>query len=167
MERIVRIGSLFFVSFINLGIYAIASVLWRHRLVDLGHGALGWAAALVGWDLAYYWNHRVEHENRVLWACHVNHHSSRLFNLSTALRQPWTPFSGWVFYPGLALLGVAPAMIFEQVISRLLSARTSLSTARWATGLALSGYCISKWISAATCSQTAPFCFSASISADE
>jgi sterol desaturase/sphingolipid hydroxylase (fatty acid hydroxylase superfamily) len=105
------IGSLFFVSLINLGIYAIASVLWRHRLLDLGHGALGWAAALVGWDLAYYWNHRVEHENRVLWACHVNHHSSRLFNLSTALRQPWTPFSGWVFYPGLALLGIAPEMI--------------------------------------------------------
>jgi sterol desaturase/sphingolipid hydroxylase (fatty acid hydroxylase superfamily) len=105
------IGSLFFVSFINLGIYAIASCLWRHRLLDLGHGALGWAAALVGWDLAYYWNHRIEHENRVLWACHVNHHSSRLFNFSTALRQPWTPFAGWLFYPGLALLGVAPAMI--------------------------------------------------------
>src|SRR5579859_7211191 len=70
------IGSLFFVSFINLGSYAIASCLWRHRLLDLGHGALGWTAALVGWDLAYYWNHRVEHENRVLWACHVNHHSS-------------------------------------------------------------------------------------------
>lgn len=105
------IGSLFFVSFINLGIYAIATALWRHRLTDLGHGALGWTVALVGWDLAYYLNHRIEHENRVLWACHVNHHSSRLFNLSTALRQPWTPFSGWVFYPGLALLGVAPWMI--------------------------------------------------------
>jgi sterol desaturase/sphingolipid hydroxylase (fatty acid hydroxylase superfamily) len=105
------IGSLVFVSLINLGIFGLATWLWPHRLFDLGRGALGWAAALIGWDFAYYWNHRVEHENRVLWACHVNHHSSRHYNLSTALRQPWTPFAGFVFYPGLALLGVAPWMI--------------------------------------------------------
>jgi sterol desaturase/sphingolipid hydroxylase (fatty acid hydroxylase superfamily) len=105
------IGSLIFASVINLGVYAIATALWRHRLTDLGEGALGWAAAMIGWDLAYYWNHRFEHEVRLLWACHVNHHSSRFYNLSTALRQPWTPFSGLLFYPGLALLGVAPVLI--------------------------------------------------------
>jgi sterol desaturase/sphingolipid hydroxylase (fatty acid hydroxylase superfamily) len=105
------IGSLFFVSLINFGIYAIAILLWPHRLFDLGHGVLGWAAAMIGWDLIYYWNHRFEHENRLLWACHVNHHSSRFYNLSTALRQPWTPFAGLVLYPGMALVGIAPAMI--------------------------------------------------------
>lgn len=105
------VGSLVFVSLINLGIFGLASCLWRHRLWDLGHGPLAWVAAIVGWDFAYYWNHRFEHENRVLWACHVNHHSSRYFNLSTALRQPWTPFAGLLFYPGLSLLGVAPWMI--------------------------------------------------------
>jgi sterol desaturase/sphingolipid hydroxylase (fatty acid hydroxylase superfamily) len=105
------LGSLIFVSIINLGIYLLATVLWPHRLIDLGHGVLGWAVALVAWDFAYYWNHRVEHENRLLWACHVNHHSSQRYNLSTALRQPWTPFAGLLFYPGLALIGVAPAMI--------------------------------------------------------
>jgi sterol desaturase/sphingolipid hydroxylase (fatty acid hydroxylase superfamily) len=105
------LGSLIFVSIINLGIYWLATVVWAHRLVDLGHGALGWAVALVGWDFAYYWNHRVEHENRLLWACHVNHHSSQRYNLSTALRQPWTPFAGLLFYPALALIGIAPAMI--------------------------------------------------------
>ena len=105
------IGSLFFVSLVNLGIFAIATRLWPYRLLDLGQGALGWSVAMIGWDLAYYWNHRLEHENRLLWACHVNHHSSRYYNLSTALRQPWTPLAGWVFYPGLALVGVAPVMI--------------------------------------------------------
>jgi sterol desaturase/sphingolipid hydroxylase (fatty acid hydroxylase superfamily) len=105
------IGSLFFVSLINLGVFAVATVLWRHRLCNLGAGALAWAAALVGWDFAYYWHHRLEHENRVLWACHVSHHSSRHYNLSTALRQPWTPVTGIVFYPWLALVGVAPWMI--------------------------------------------------------
>jgi sterol desaturase/sphingolipid hydroxylase (fatty acid hydroxylase superfamily) len=105
------LGSLVFVSLINLGIYAIASCLWPHRRFDLGHGVAGWAVAIVGWDLLYYWDHRFEHEVRVLWACHVNHHSSRYYNLSTALRQPWTPFAGWLFFPGLALVGVAPSMI--------------------------------------------------------
>jgi sterol desaturase/sphingolipid hydroxylase (fatty acid hydroxylase superfamily) len=105
------LGSLVFVSLINLGIYAIASRLWPYRRFDLGHGVAGWAVAIIGWDLLYYWDHRLEHEVRVLWACHVNHHSSRYYNLSTALRQPWTPFAGWVFFPGLALVGVAPSMI--------------------------------------------------------
>jgi len=42
-------------------------------------------------DLAYYWFHRIHHEVRVFWASHVVHHSSQHYNLSTALRQTWTP----------------------------------------------------------------------------
>ena len=103
--------SFVFVSGINLAIYATATWLARWRVCDLGHGALGWAVVLVGWDFSYYWHHRAEHEIRMLWACHVNHHSSRYYNLSTALRQPWTPFAGLLFYPGWALVGVAPWMI--------------------------------------------------------
>ena len=34
--------------------------------MDLGQGALGWVAALLGFDFANYWHHRVEHEIRVL-----------------------------------------------------------------------------------------------------
>ena len=105
------IGSLVFVSGINLGIFALAGILYRHRVFDLGQGFWGWAVAMIGWDFSYYWNHRVEHENRVLWACHVNHHSSQYYNLSTALRQPWTPFAGLVFYPIWGFFGVAPWMI--------------------------------------------------------
>jgi sterol desaturase/sphingolipid hydroxylase (fatty acid hydroxylase superfamily) len=40
---------------------------------------------------------------RVLWASHVPHHSSQRYNLSTALRQSWTPFTGLPFYLPLAL----------------------------------------------------------------
>jgi sterol desaturase/sphingolipid hydroxylase (fatty acid hydroxylase superfamily) len=105
------VASLVFVGLINLGIFTIAERLWTHRAWDLGQGILGWTAAIVGWDFSYYWYHRVEHENRLLWACHVNHHSSRYYNLSTALRQPWTPVAGMIFYPAWALLGVAPWMI--------------------------------------------------------
>ena len=105
------LGSVFFVGAMNLATFAIAKWMWQHRLTDLGSGALGWAVAMIGWDFSYYWDHRVEHECRLLWACHVNHHSSRHYNLSTALRQPWTPFAGLVFFPVWALLGVAPWMI--------------------------------------------------------
>src|ERR1043165_3306105 len=65
----------------------------------------------VGWVFAYSGPHRVEHENLFLGASHVNHHSSQHFNLSTALRQPWTPFTSMVFFPLLALVGVKPWMI--------------------------------------------------------
>ena len=62
-------------------------------------------------DLAFYWYHRISHEVRVFWASHVVHHSSTHFNLSTALRQPWTPWTSLLFFPPLALLGVAPWMV--------------------------------------------------------
>ena len=55
---------------------------------DLGEGALAWTAAIAGWDFIYYWNHRLMHEVRWMWAIHVVHHSSEHYNLSTALRQP-------------------------------------------------------------------------------
>lgn len=105
------IGSLVFVIPVSALVYGFANLLWPYRLVDLGEGAVGWFVAMVGWDFAYYWNHRLEHEIRFLWACHVSHHSSRKYNLSTALRQPWTPYSSVLFYPPLALLGVSPWLI--------------------------------------------------------
>jgi len=106
------IGSLLFVTLINWGVFELASLVSPHRLIALSETSpLTWAIAIVGWDFGYYWHHRVEHEVRLFWACHVNHHSSQKYNLSTALRQPWTPFLSFVMYPPLALLGVPPWMI--------------------------------------------------------
>jgi sterol desaturase/sphingolipid hydroxylase (fatty acid hydroxylase superfamily) len=65
-------------------------------------------------DLAYYWFHRIHHEVRVFWASHVVHHSSEHYNLSTALRQTWTPMTALPFWAPLALLGFAPWMILTQ-----------------------------------------------------
>lgn len=71
-----------------------------------------WVIGIVAVDFAYYWFHRCSHDVRLLWAAHVNHHSSEFYNLSTALRQSWTtPFTGLPFYWPLALLGLDPAMI--------------------------------------------------------
>jgi sterol desaturase/sphingolipid hydroxylase (fatty acid hydroxylase superfamily) len=87
--------------------------LWRRRLVgSLGEGAGPLLLAIAGWDFIYYWNHRLMHECRYMWAIHVVHHSSEHYNLSTALRQPVLDAVGTpVPYGLLCLLGVTPAQV--------------------------------------------------------
>ncbi|MGN6110067.1 MAG: sterol desaturase family protein [Kofleriaceae bacterium] len=90
------------------------AALYEHRLVDVvaAVGAWSWLILLVAEDLCYYWMHRLHHEVRVLWACHVNHHSSQHYNLATALRQALlTPITGPIFWAPLALIGFPPWMI--------------------------------------------------------
>jgi len=88
--------------------------LYQHRVLELGQPALWWSwlVLLVGEDFCYYWFHRSHHEVRLLWAAHVNHHSSQHYNLSTALRQALlTPLTGPIFWAPLALCGYPPWMI--------------------------------------------------------
>ena len=48
----------------------------------------GWTTllAIVFIDFLYYWEHRMEHEIRVLWSYHSIHHSSPIYNYTTAMR---------------------------------------------------------------------------------
>jgi sterol desaturase/sphingolipid hydroxylase (fatty acid hydroxylase superfamily) len=87
--------------------------LWRHRfLPELGAGPVALALAIVGWDFIYYWNHRLMHESRYMWAVHVVHHSSERYNLSTALRQPVADALGTsVPYGALCLVGISPELV--------------------------------------------------------
>jgi sterol desaturase/sphingolipid hydroxylase (fatty acid hydroxylase superfamily) len=81
---------------------------------DRGAGPLGWTAAIIGWDFIYYWNHRMMHEVRGLWAHHVVHHSSERYNLSTALRQPVADVLGvYLPYGLMARVGIRPALISQ------------------------------------------------------
>ncbi len=91
------------------------SRLWEHRVLpDLGTGIGAVAAATIGWDFIYYWNHRFMHESRFLWAIHVVHHSSEHYNLSTALRQPVADaFGVFVPYGLLCLLGFRPSVVAQ------------------------------------------------------
>jgi len=93
-------------------VFGVYSGLYQHRIFDLGQSAWDWILLFFSEDLCYYWFHRLHHEVRFFWAGHVNHHSSQRFNLSTALRQPWTtPITGLVFWLPLPLLGFHPVMI--------------------------------------------------------
>ncbi|MGW6378187.1 sterol desaturase family protein [Rhodococcus sp. NPDC055112] len=73
-----------------------------------------WVLLFFADDFVYYWYHRLHHQVRILWASHVVHHSSQFYNLTTALRQPWTPMSSLPFWLPLALIGFPPWMILLQ-----------------------------------------------------
>ena len=67
-------------------------------------------------DFSYYWFHRANHEVRILWAGHVNHHSSRYLNYATALRQGvGERLHKFLFWLWLPLLGFDPAMIITMI----------------------------------------------------
>jgi sterol desaturase/sphingolipid hydroxylase (fatty acid hydroxylase superfamily) len=87
-------------SAINLAIGWHVPVTWQAILL-----------CLLAQDFFYYWSHRSHHVVRILWAAHVVHHSSQRFNLSTALRQPWTGFTSWIFYLPMIAAGVHPAVL--------------------------------------------------------
>lgn len=81
-----------------------------------------WVALFFADDFSYYWFHRVSHESRFFWASHVVHHSSRHYNLSTALRQTWVPmtyFPFWIWMPAvgfevwMVLLAQAWSLIYQ------------------------------------------------------
>ena len=82
----------------------------RSKAARVGGGVAAFGGAMLLWDFLYYWEHRWMHEVRLLWAHHVTHHSSQRYNLSTALRQPWSGvLTHWVFAP-MPLLGFGPRM---------------------------------------------------------
>ncbi len=106
------LGNLFsdiFMGFISL---AILMWVWQFRLFDWGYGPVAILGALVAQDFVYYWKHRIAHRVRWFWSAHVVHHSSKHYNLTTALRQPWNNhITGHVLLSApLVILGVHPLL---------------------------------------------------------
>jgi len=75
-----------FMGFMSL---AVLMWFWQFRLIDLGTSLPVILLCLVAQDFIYYWKHRAAHRIRWFWTAHVVHHSSKNYNLATALRQPW------------------------------------------------------------------------------
>jgi sterol desaturase/sphingolipid hydroxylase (fatty acid hydroxylase superfamily) len=75
-----------------------------------------WVILLFADDFSFYWHHRLSHHIRILWAAHINHHSSVNYNLAVALRQSWTEIIyKYVFWMWLPLIGFHPIMIFTMM----------------------------------------------------
>ncbi|HEX3706700.1 MAG TPA: sterol desaturase family protein [Mycobacteriales bacterium] len=102
-------------------IVSLAAYIGVYELTPLRlspHDWWTWVVLFFADDFFYYLYHRAHHEIRLLWASHVVHHSSQRYNLSTALRQTWTPFTVIPFYVPLAAIGIPPWMILlEQSVS--------------------------------------------------
>lgn len=103
------------VSGILFGFLAAAGALWiwQFRIAEMPINVWTGIAVFFAYDFFYYWKHRFMHRMRWWWADHTIHHSSNHYNLTTALRQPWTgPITGmFVMGAPLILLGAHPAFV--------------------------------------------------------
>ena len=95
------------------------TLLFKYQLFDVDHNGQGlgwhwwsWVLILFADDFTFYWHHRLSHEVRILWAAHVNHHSSQTLNLATALRQSWgEQFYKYIWWIWMPLVGFHPLMM--------------------------------------------------------
>ncbi len=90
-----------------------------------------WTAvlAVILVDLAYYWEHRLSHQIRLLWAlAHSVHHSSPHFNQATAYRISFMDqFISPIFYLPVVALGFEPLLVLGAFVF-ILSYQTWLHT---------------------------------------
>ena len=84
------VGNVAIAGAVKAAVFVLYLGLYELRLFDWKQGIAYWVALVIAEDVCYYCFHRTSHEVRFLWAAHENHHSSRFYNLSTALRQSWT-----------------------------------------------------------------------------
>jgi sterol desaturase/sphingolipid hydroxylase (fatty acid hydroxylase superfamily) len=90
--------------------------LYNYRIFTIYFTWWSWILILFAEDFTYYWFHRISHESRLFWASHVVHHSSKKYNLSTALRQTWSgSFYSFIFWLPLILVGFHPIMVMVQM----------------------------------------------------
>ena len=104
---------------------AVAAMIYLHDLSPLrdlvARQWWAWLILFVLDDFSYYWFHRFNHEVRLLWAGHVNHHSSEYLNLSTALRQGvGERVHKMLFWLWLPLLGFDAGMILTMIGANLI-----------------------------------------------
>lgn len=114
-------------SSITIGLISIGTSAFWKFLALFGYSALfayvapwqlpenawyTWVIGFVALDFLFYWEHRIAHRVRLVWATHQAHHSSEYFNFATALRQKWNNSMSMIMWAPLPLLGVPPAVVF-------------------------------------------------------
>lgn len=93
--------------------FALWSYLYQFAPIQLPETLTTYVLLFIMNELVYYWFHRLSHEQRLLWAVHVNHHSSEYLNFTTAARIPFfNLILHNLFWIPLLFLGFNPMMIF-------------------------------------------------------
>lgn len=110
------------IGFFTKGILlALFYFIYQYHFITIPFTWWSWILILFAEDFVYYCAHRTGHESRLFWASHVVHHSSKKYNLSTALRQTWSgSFYTFIFWLPLILLGFHPIMVLTQMSISLL-----------------------------------------------
>jgi sterol desaturase/sphingolipid hydroxylase (fatty acid hydroxylase superfamily) len=110
------LGNVFLGIFTKAMVLGIFLFLYKYNVFTIPFAWWAWVVLLFAEDLTYYWFHRISHESRLFWASHVVHHSSKKYNLSTALRQTWSGgFYTFIFWLPLILIGFHPIMVMVQM----------------------------------------------------
>lgn len=110
------LGNVFIGLFTKTIILGVFLFFYQFRFFTIPFVWWSWVLILFAEDFTYYWFHRISHESRFFWASHVVHHSSKKYNLSTALRQTWSgSFYTFVFWIPLILIGFHPVMVLVQI----------------------------------------------------
>jgi sterol desaturase/sphingolipid hydroxylase (fatty acid hydroxylase superfamily) len=79
---------------------------------DAGRDVLSWIVLFLLTDLHFYLFHWLGHKSRFFWAMHVIHHSSPRYNLTTAIRTPFTNcFFRIASFTPFILIGFDPIMV--------------------------------------------------------
>ena len=96
-------------------------VAYQHRLFEIPITIVTLVILFVLVDFAEYWFHRAAHRVRFMWASHAVHHSTTRFNLTAAVRLPWTgALSGAVFFfVPLTLIGFHPLAVTAMALLNL------------------------------------------------
>jgi sterol desaturase/sphingolipid hydroxylase (fatty acid hydroxylase superfamily) len=95
---------------------------YQHRLFEIPITIVTLVILFVLVDFAEYWFHRAAHRVRFMWASHSVHHSTTRFNLTAAVRLPWTgALSGAVFFfLPLTLIGFHPLAVTAMALLNLI-----------------------------------------------
>ncbi len=110
------LGNVFIGIFTKLLVLSVFFFFYHFKLFTIPFAWWSWILLFFAEDFCYYWFHRISHESRFFWASHVVHHSSKKYNLSTALRQTWSgSLYTFIFWIPLILIGFHPVMVLVQM----------------------------------------------------
>lgn len=108
------LGNLFIGIATKFFIVLFLAWIYEYRFFTISYQSWwAWILCFFADDFSYYWAHRLSHTIRWFWASHAVHHSSKKYNLATALRQTWTSniTGGFIFWLWMPLVGFEPGMI--------------------------------------------------------
>jgi alkylglycerol monooxygenase len=104
-----QIGSLFY--FVCL--YVVLDYVYvNYSIFDMHNAWYQWVLAYIVVDFVSYWYHRWSHRINILWAGHVTHHSSELYNFSNGFRT--SLFQGVnriLFWAIMPVFGFSPMVL--------------------------------------------------------